>query len=180
MEGKVINVALREDNAIIARKNKLIPGVLYGKNLNKNISIDKKQINHLLDQYGECIYTNIFDTTIDNQTYKVRIIELQRNPINLKDILHFDLMVIDKDIITIDIPIIVDRSLLPSNYKVSVPNRKIRAKVPIKNMIDKIEFNIDHLSEHKKITTASVGQIMNLENVQFVKKQDIVITKIKK
>jgi large subunit ribosomal protein L25 len=86
------------------RKNSLIPAVLYGKGMeNKNISVERLAFNRIFKEAGE---NTLIDLKVDDQdTFKVLIQEVQKNPLN-NSFAHIDFRQIDlTQKIQVEVPI---------------------------------------------------------------------------
>ena len=96
METFEVNIEKRETTGKSAtRKIKnegLVPGVIYSGGEVISVSLDEDQLRHILTKHGDDIY---FDAKFSGDSMKVKIQEVQRNPVSM-DIIHIDLMPADK------------------------------------------------------------------------------------
>lgn len=91
--------ALRSDNKV--------PGVMYGKNIEAtSVAADNKEFINHLHEYGKSM---TFKVKLDGKTHQVYIKEVQVDPLNPRNIVHFDLIrVTATSTITAEIPVYLD------------------------------------------------------------------------
>ncbi len=88
------------------RANNLVAGVIYGKKLASTpIQVDYKDFKQHYNQYGKSM---TFKAKLDGKTHQAYIKEVQLDPLNHQNILHFDLIKVSAtDTITAEIPVYV-------------------------------------------------------------------------
>ncbi len=86
------------------RANHQVAGVIYGKRIDSQpIQVDYKDFMNHYHEYGTSM---VFKSKLEGKTHQVYIKDVQVDPLNINNILHFDLIkVTATDTITADIPV---------------------------------------------------------------------------
>ncbi|MFA5470927.1 MAG: 50S ribosomal protein L25 [Acholeplasmataceae bacterium] len=99
-----VNLRTRSLNEV--RKERMIPGVMYGKSIEStSIEVDEKAFKEALAEYGKSM---TFKVTLDGKKHNVYIKSVQSNILKPQDIIHFELHRIAKDeTVSAQIPVVV-------------------------------------------------------------------------
>ncbi|MFP4286319.1 MAG: 50S ribosomal protein L25 [Candidatus Izemoplasmataceae bacterium] len=89
------------------RSNNKVPGIMYGRNIEAtSVAVDYKEFMQHLHDYGKSM---TFSVKLDGKTHQVYIKDVQVDPLNQRNVLHFDLIrVTATSTITADIPVYLD------------------------------------------------------------------------
>ncbi len=89
------------------RSNNKVPGIMYGRNIEAtSVAVDYKEFMQHLHDYGKSM---TFNVKLDGKTHQVYIKDVQVDPLNQRNVLHFDLIrVTATSTITADIPVYLD------------------------------------------------------------------------
>lgn len=139
------------------RKKGLIPGILYGKNINNYMfEVGEIELNNNIRKHGE---HGIIRVLVEGEEKKALIKEIQRDPLN-KRILHLDLENISEDqkIVT-EIPIQFDGENLVSRRGGILQKEKTSIKVECK--ASEIPKNIE--VDLSRFDTGDVFRVSDLE-----------------
>jgi len=144
----------KKNSARAERQKNRVPGVLYGNNIEKPVSISV-DYSDILKTYRKASTTNLIDLQIDNKSTKVLIHELKLEPVS-GDIEHIDFYAVNLEKkTTVEVPLeFTGESPAVKNFggvfmakynKVSI--RCLPTEIPKKIVIDISQFeNIhDHL-----------------------------------
>ncbi len=94
----------REEKGKVVRESKLIPGVIYGKDIDPTPI--KVSFRDFVDAYQAYGTTMTFKMTVDGKQHMVYFKEVQVDPVRPNNVLHFDLQKISAtDTISADIPV---------------------------------------------------------------------------
>ncbi len=99
-----MKIEKRNDDLSVIRDAGFVPGVIYGHNIEstKIQTVGKD----LLKKYYKNGLTMSFEVELDNETHIVFFKEIQKDPMNPKNIIHFDLMKVSTDdVMTASIPV---------------------------------------------------------------------------
>lgn len=77
------------------KREGFIPGILYSEGDSIPISLEAVELKNILNKHGNDVYLNL---NIEGKPMKVKVQEVQRDPVNLDDINHVDLMPADNTI----------------------------------------------------------------------------------
>lgn len=97
----------RKESLRVVRQNQLVPGIMYGKNIEAtSVAADYKEFIQHLNEYGKSM---TFKVKLDGKTHQVYIKDVQVDPLNQRNIVHFDLIrVTATSTITAEIPVYLD------------------------------------------------------------------------
>lgn len=141
------------------RKNKFVPGNVYGGNVNLQIKIDERHLTKIL--YTPDTY--LIQLEVDGKTYPVIIKESQFHKVTDKPI-HIDFQVVEeaKPIKTyLPVKTKGQSEGVKAGGKLNVSLRKVLVKGLVKDIPDVLELDITNLGVGKTITCGDV-QIPNL------------------
>lgn len=101
-----MKVNLRTRSLREVRKDRMIPGVMYGKSIESTtIEVDEKAFKEALEEYGKSM---TFKVTLDGKKHNVYIKSVQSNILRPHDIIHFELHRIAKDeTVSASIPVVI-------------------------------------------------------------------------
>lgn len=134
---------LRKASPKVVRQNKMVPGVIYGKNFEPaSIKVDEKELQKAYQQFGQSM---TFKVELEGKTHQVYIKDAQFELFHHNQITHFDLMKITGDtLITADIPVVIhgrekveDRKLFVEMVMQTIP-----AKYPADKAIASFDFDV--------------------------------------
>lgn len=99
-----MKLELRTSPLKIVRKNQQVAGVIYGRRIDsKPIQVEYQEFMNTYYKFGTSM---TFKVRLEGKNHQVYIKEVQTDPLNTKNILHFDLIkVTASDTITADIPL---------------------------------------------------------------------------
>jgi large subunit ribosomal protein L25 len=88
------------------RKERMIPGVMYGKSIDStSIEVEEKAFKDALNEYGKSM---TFKVTLDGKKHNVYIKNVQTDILKPDDIIHFELHRIAKDeTVSAHIPVVI-------------------------------------------------------------------------
>ena len=88
------------------RKERMIPGVMYGKSIDStSIEVEEKAFKDALNEYGKSM---TFKVTLDGKRHNVYIKNVQTDILKPDDIIHFELHRIAKDeTVSAHIPVVI-------------------------------------------------------------------------
>jgi large subunit ribosomal protein L25 len=88
------------------RKDKMIPGVMYGKSIEStSVEVEEKEFKEALEAHGKSM---TFKATLNGKKHNVYIKSVQSNILKPRDIIHFELHRIAKDeTVTANIPVVI-------------------------------------------------------------------------
>ncbi|WP_099192837.1 50S ribosomal protein L25 [Tepidibacter mesophilus] len=140
------------------RKKGFIPGILYGKNMEPiSVAMDKKEFKQTYIQNKE---NKVFDVEFNNEVHKVYIHEVQRDVMNDKEFIHFDLhKVTNEDFIHTHIPIVLEnKSKIESQgYVVQQQLLDIEVKYGAYNTPTHVSGDLSYLQHGGSITVADLN-----------------------
>ncbi|MPQ44233.1 50S ribosomal protein L25 [Clostridium tarantellae] len=147
------------------RKKGMVPGVLYGKNINNLLfEISELELNSAISREGEHGVVNV---DFGGENYDTLIKEVQRDPVNRK-IIHIDLEKIEANKkITSSVPIhYIGEDLINRNGTIL---QKDRDSVKVQCEISELPkyINID-------VTSVNVGDQIRVSDVEFAKELFVV------
>lgn len=138
------------------RRERLIPGVLYGKEQEPiNIVAVEKELVRLVEEAGT---SNLIDLTLDGTTTKVLIKGIQNHPYK-NQILHFDLYVVNmKETLRISIPVVLhNRDNIKAQPSVLLQQLdEVEVECLPTNLPSAAEFDVENLEIGDVVT---VGQL---------------------
>ncbi|CAH2215278.1 50S ribosomal protein L25 [Tepidibacter aestuarii] len=140
------------------RKKGFVPGVLYGKNTDSiGVAMDKKEFKQIYSQNKE---NKVFDIEFNNEVHKVYIHEVQRDIMNDKEFIHFDLhKVTNEDFIHTHIPIVLEnKSKIESQgYVVQQQLLDVEVKYGAYDTPTHVRGDLSYLQEGGSLTVADLN-----------------------
>ena len=96
----------RTDTLKKVRADNLVAGVIYGKKLESTpIQVEYKDFKQHYNEFGKSM---TFKATLEGKTHQAYIKEVQLDPLNHQNVLHFDMIKVSAtDTITAEIPVYV-------------------------------------------------------------------------
>lgn len=158
----VLNVRIRQKgsthSARALRRNKCVPGVIYGKGINNTLfEISELELNKELTLNKE---HGILNINIEGSEHKALIKEVQRNPIN-NDLIHIDLEEVNPNsLIVSEVPILYhgEDLLLKSSSYVQKEKETVRVKCKPNKLPSHFDINLANLKQ---------GDIIRLKDVEL-------------
>lgn len=153
------------------RRERLIPGVLYGKEQEPiNIVAVEKELVRLVEEAGT---SNLIDLTLDGATTKVLIKDVQNHPYK-NQILHFDLYVVNmKETLRISIPVVLhNRDNIKAQPSVLLQQLdEVEVECLPTNLPSAAEFDVENLEIGDVVTVsqldvASIPEITVLTDLE--------------
>lgn len=141
------------------RKNKFVPGNIYGGNTNVQIKIDERALNKIL--YTPDAY--LVHLEVDGKTYSTIIKETQFHKVTDRPI-HIDFQIVEENKpIKTFLPVKTKGQAegVKAGGKLNISLRKVLVKGLIKDIPDELELDITNLGVGKTITCGDV-QIPNV------------------
>jgi large subunit ribosomal protein L25 len=152
-----MKLELRKDNLSEVRQEGLIPGVLYGHNIEpQKIQVNYKDLIHEYNDHGHAVS---FKAKLGRKSHVVFFKEIQRNPLNHQDIRHFDLMrVTAKDKMKASVPLVFKgkEELEKDGLIVQVLSDTLDLEFPVQKAISSLEVEVKDLKEGDTITAKDV------------------------
>ena len=167
--------AVGKKAAKAARKENLIPAVLYGgekADTAKHFTVSKSEVRNLI--YTPEVF--IVDLTIGSENVKAVLKDIQVHPVT-DEVLHIDFLHIFEDKpVTIDVPVVLDGLAegVKAGGKLSLDSRKLKVRALYKNLPEKLHVNIEHLALGKSI---QVGEL-NFENIELLNAKNSVVCRV--
>ncbi|SHK60107.1 50S ribosomal protein L25 [Tepidibacter formicigenes] len=154
----MIRNSLGNIKAKALRKKGIVPGVLYGKNMEPiSVAVDKKELKRVYQQKKE---SEVFDINLDGQTHTVYIHEVQRDVIDDKEFTHFDLhKVTNEDFIHTHVPVVlVNKDEIESQgLVVQQQLLDVEVKYPVYNTTKQINADMSQLYNGGSLTVADLA-----------------------
>ena len=136
----------RSEAGKVARANKEIPGVIYGRDIESTpIKISFRDFVDAYQQYGKSM---TFEMTLEGETHMVYFKEVQVDPIRQNHVVHFDLQKISAtDTISADIPVEVlnQREVELRGLIVELISNTINTEFPAGSGISHFELDVEGL-----------------------------------
>jgi large subunit ribosomal protein L25 len=156
------------------RKNSIIPGVFYGKNIeNINIAIPEIQIN-------KAVFTSeqhILNVEIENKgNFKAVLKDFQLDPVTDR-VVHFDLMAVNEtEKITVEVPVVAKGQAegVKAGGVLQILLHKLNIECEASKLPEHIEIDVTNLKLNESI---HVGDL-NLEGIKILHSKDAVILNI--
>ncbi|MEJ8553752.1 50S ribosomal protein L25 [Tepidibacter sp. Z1-5] len=140
------------------RKKGFVPGILYGKNIESvGVAMDKKEFKQMYSKNKE---NKVFDIDFNNEVHKVYIHEVQRDTMNDKEFIHFDLhKVNDEDVIHTHMPIVLEnKSKIESQgYVVQQQLLDVEVKYGAYNTATHVSGDLSYLQDGGSLTVADLN-----------------------
>lgn len=164
---------LGKKNAVIARRNELVPCVLYGGNEIVHLEISEKELKPLV--YSPEVFFAKID--VGGSTYTGVLKDIQFHPVT-DSIMHIDFLeVVDGKPLKVALPVKVtgNSAGVRAGGKLVVNVRKLRVEAKPENMPDEITIDISDLN------IGDVLRISNLDipNVTFLEAANVVIAGVR-
>ncbi|KXZ38936.1 large subunit ribosomal protein L25 [Alkalithermobacter thermoalcaliphilus JW-YL-7 = DSM 7308] len=157
------------------RKQGLIPGVLYGKDLDPICVVaDKKELQEFYKNNRE---SNVADITLENKRYTVHIQDIQKHGVD-NQIIHFDLHKVNKhDTISTHIPVVLvnKEELERQGLVVQQQVRDIEVKYQAHNNPKEIDVDISRLSHGEYIT---IGDLPSPQGVEILEDYNTIVASV--
>lgn len=154
----VLNVKVREKSARAVRRNKCVPGVIYGKAIKNTLfEISELDLNRELIHNRE---HGILNINLDGNIHKALIKEVQRDPVT-NDLLHIDLAEFNHNSnITSEVPIVYhgEELLLKSSGYAQKEKETIRVKCKPDKLPNHYDVNLANLKQ---------GNIVRLKDIEL-------------
>ena len=140
------------------RKKGFVPGILYGKNMNSvGVAMNKKEFKQIYSQNKE---NKVFDIDFNNEVHKVYIHEVQRDTMNDKEFIHFDLhKVTDEDFVHTHMPIVLEnRSKIEGQgYVVQQQLLDVEVRYGAYNTVTHVSGDLSYLQEGGSLMVADLN-----------------------
>lgn len=165
------NVGKKDAKAV--RNAGFVPCVLYGGKDQKTFSVKYNDLLPLV--YTPDVVT--VDLTIDGNSYKALMQEIQFHPINDK-IVHIDFLeMFDNKPVYIDIPVHTTGNSIgvKAGGKLTLNVRKLKVRALPANLPDSIEIKIDNLDIGKSIRVSEIP----VSNIELLDTPNMVVVTIK-
>lgn len=147
--------------ARMARRENMIPGVLYGKNQQPiHVNLPAKEVNALANTFE--FKTRIIEIEVNSKRYKVLPREVNFHPVT-DNVEHIDFMFLnEKDSIRVDVPIYY------SNADKSVGIKRGGALNAVFRSI-KVESKANNIPEYLEVNLEGtvVGDVIRFSNIKF-------------
>ena len=173
LEGKTREIAVRpadQKRALKAlRQSNAIPAVLYGGEKTIHFSFTNDAVRNLI--YTPEIY--VIDLTIDGQTVKAIVKDLQFQPVT-DAIVHIDfLQVSEEKPVVMEVPVVLEGHAegVKAGGKLSLQMRKLKVKAIYSQIPEKLTINVDHLGLGK---TIQVGAL-HFEGLEVINAKNAVV-----
>lgn len=144
------------------RKNHKIPGILYGNNVQKKVSVDETDLLHTLRQHSNELIT----VDADGEKYQVLIAEVQKQPIK-DQILHVDFRQVDmnkKVLVEVPITLTGESKGVAAGGVIQQQTQAVSLRC-LPNEIPSA-FTVD-------ITDLDIGDLVKLQDVMDVNQYDL-------
>ncbi|TLX76974.1 50S ribosomal protein L25/general stress protein Ctc [Labilibacter sediminis] len=155
------------------RKEDKVPGVLYGGKEVIHFVIEEKQLKGLV--YTPNVY--IVSLDVDGEKFEAIMQDIQFHPVSDK-VLHVDFLQIFEDKpVVIEIPVVLNGFAegVKAGGKLTLEQRKLRAKALPANLPDTLEVSIDHL---KLGDSVQVGEL-SFDNLELLNAKNSVVAAVK-
>ncbi len=140
------------------RKKGFVPGILYGKNMDSvGVAMDNKEFKQM---YSENKENKVFDIEFNDEVHKVYIHEVQRQTMNDKEFIHFDLhKVTNEDFVHTHIPIVLEnKSKIESQgYVVQQQLLDVEVKYGAYNTATHVSGDLSYLQDGGSLTVADLN-----------------------
>ncbi len=155
------------------RREKFVPGVLYGGKETLHFSVKESAVRKLI--YTPHVY--IVNLKVEGNSYNAILRELQFHPVTDK-MLHFDLLEVSEDKpVVMQIPVKLEGLAegVKAGGTLNLVSRKLSVKGIYTNFPDQIVVNVEKV---KLGGTIKVGQL-KLENMELINPKDLVVASVK-
>ena len=172
-----INGSLRTDlgktGAKEARKNELVPCVMYGADKQLHISIDRKSFDKII--YTANVYNVLI--TVDGTEYSTFLKESQFHPVTDAP-MHADFIILEESKeVSVSLPVVLTGASIgvKNGGKLRTPMRKVKVSGLLANIPDTVEIEISKLRIGQSIKVGA----MAIEGLQFLDPASNVIVAVK-
>lgn len=147
-------------NAREDRRKGLVPGNLYGRNINNILfEIGNLELEREMMEHGE---NGIFDININGENHKVLIKEIQKDSVNHK-IMHIDVEKLSNDTTCIsEVPLIFSGESI--TRKKGAILQKSKSKVKVKCTAAQLPKSIE-----VDVTQMNIGDCFRISDIEFAK-----------
>lgn len=159
------------------RRQGLIPGIIYGKNINNMMfEIGELELNKEITRSGE---HGVLSVSLDGENHKTLIKEIQRDPVHHK-ITHIDLAELSENtIVQTEVPIVFNGEDLIMKKGGAVQKEKANIKVQCKGESIPKCINVD-LSKLNIGDSYRIGDIEMSQDIGFIENLNSIIASITK
>lgn len=137
---------LRKESPKTVRKNKLVPGVVYGKDFGPiSVQVDEKEFINAYRTFGKNLP---FAIKLEGNEYQVHIKDVQFDTFRHNDPIHFDLLRITSDTLIsaeISVNIIGREEIERGRTFIELTLSEIPAEYSVENAIASIDFDVSKL-----------------------------------
>ena len=168
------------------KNKKLVPAIIYGKDLNISISIDERIINNLYLKREIYTYQNLILVDEELKEYRCIIKRIDRHPASDK-IIHIEFFRYEEGLIktpvrilTQGIPIGISQGGIVLRIKSEVlTSQTVKSSTEgLKDIEDTIILDISNLNKKERITVRDLKNIQ--PNINFIDKEELVIVTVVK
>lgn len=169
-----LRAELGKTGAREARKNELVPCVMYGGNKSVNFTIDRKSFEKII--YTEHVYNVLI--TVDGTEYSTTLKESQFHPVTDAPI-HADFVILEEGKeVFVSLPVALSGTSVgvKNGGKLRTPSRKLKVSGLLQNIPETIEIEISALKIGQSVKVGS----MNVEGLTFLDPESNVIVAVKR
>jgi large subunit ribosomal protein L25 len=156
-----------------ARKNELVPCVMYGTGKEVHITVPEKDFLKII--YTPEVYNVII--SVDGTEYSTILKEAQFHPVNEKP-LHCDFLILEEGSdVTVSMPITLTGTSIgvKNGGKLRTPMRKLKLKGALANIPDSVEIDIEQLRIGQSIKVGALSH----EGIEFLDPASNVVVAVK-
>lgn len=156
-----------------ARKNELVPCVMYGAGKEVHITVPEKDFLKII--YTPEVYNVVI--SVDGTEYSTILKEAQFHPVNEKP-LHCDFLILEEGVdVTVSMPITLTGASIgvKNGGKLRTPMRKLKLKGALANIPDSVEIDIEKLRIGQSIKVGTLSH----EGIQFLDPASNVVVAVK-
>jgi large subunit ribosomal protein L25 len=140
------------------RKERMIPGVMYGKSIEStSIEVEEKAFKDALAEYGKSM---TFRVTLDGKRHNVYIKNIQSDILKPDEIIHFELHRIAKDeTVSASIPVVLHgkESLEKRRLYVQLGLQEINCEYKSGSGIQHFEFDVSEMEQDEAIHVKDIA-----------------------
>lgn len=169
-----LRAELGKTGAKEARKNELVPCVMYGANKSVNFTIDRKSFEKII--YTEHVYNVLI--SVDGTEYSTTLKESQFHPVTDAPI-HADFVILEEGKeVFVSLPVALSGTSVgvKNGGKLRTPSRKLKVSGLLQNIPETIEIEISALKIGQSVKVGS----MNVEGLTFLDPESNVIVAVKR
>lgn len=156
-----------------ARRNELVPCVMYGAGKEMHITVAEKDFLKIV--YTPEVYNVLI--SVDGTEYSTIVKETQFHPVTEKP-LHSDFLILEEGSdVTVAMPITLVGSSagVKNGGKLRTPMRKLKLKGALANIPDSVEINIEKLRIGQSIKVGA----LSIEGIEFLDPASNVVVAVK-